>query len=70
MATEIPGVHMPPGILERMGRWEKAEDQLQEGVAITWEILEAVKGSVAGIQLSAPFGQVELVAPFLPGAKA
>ena len=68
MATEIPGVHMPPGILERMGRWEKAEDQLQEGVAITWEILEAVKGSVAGIQLSAPFGQVELVAPFLPGA--
>ncbi len=69
MATEIPGVRMPQGILDRMGRWAKAEDQLQEGLAITQELLEAVRGCVAGIQLSAPFGQVELVAPFLPGGQ-
>lgn len=69
MATEIPGVHVPKSVLERMGRWEKAEDQLQEGLAITREILEASRSSVAGIQLSAPFGQVELVAPFLPGTQ-
>lgn len=67
MATEIPGVHMPQSVLDRMGRWEKAEDQLKEGLALTHEILEAVRPRVAGVQLSAPFGQVELVAPFLPG---
>ena len=69
MATEIPGVHVPQAVLDRMGRWTQADDQLKEGLAITQEILDAVRGSVAGIQLSAPFGQVELVAPFLPGFK-
>jgi homocysteine S-methyltransferase len=66
MANEVPGVHMPPAILERMGRHERAEDQLKEGVDIAREIIERITPRVKGLQLSAPFGQVELVAPLLP----
>ncbi|HTL98278.1 MAG TPA: bifunctional homocysteine S-methyltransferase/methylenetetrahydrofolate reductase [Holophagaceae bacterium] len=70
MAHELPGVFVPPQILERMGRFEKAEDQVKEGLAIAREIIEIIRPRVRGLQLSAPFGQVELVAPLLPGFAA
>jgi homocysteine S-methyltransferase len=65
MATEVPGVHVPPAVLERMAGRVSAEDQLKEGMDIAHEILEAVRPRISGIQLSAPFGKVELVAPFI-----
>jgi homocysteine S-methyltransferase len=65
MATEIPGVNIPRSILDRMASRSTAEDQLKEGMDIASEMLDLVKGRVQGIQLSAPFGQVELVAPFV-----
>jgi homocysteine S-methyltransferase len=65
MATEIPGVHVPQTVLERMARRDSAGDQLKEGMDIAHEILEATRSRIKGLQLSAPFGQVELVAPFI-----
>jgi homocysteine S-methyltransferase len=67
MAHEVPGVYVPPALLERMGKWSSAEDQVKEGLAIAQELIAKIRGRVAGLQLSAPFGQVELVAPLLPG---
>ena len=65
MATEIPGVNVPKSVLERMASRATAEDQLKEGLDIAHEILEAVRPRIQGLQLSAPFGQVELVTPFI-----
>jgi homocysteine S-methyltransferase len=61
MANEVPGVRVPPEILKRMARHTSAEDQLKEGLDIAREIIAKVTPSVRGLQLSAPFGQVELL---------
>lgn len=66
MANEVPGVLVPPALLTRMGRWATADDQVKEGLAIAQETIEAIRPRIRGLQLSAPFGQVELVAPLLP----
>jgi homocysteine S-methyltransferase len=70
MANEVPGVFVPPSVLARMAKWPSAEDQIQEGLAIAQEIIERIRPRVRGLQLSAPFGQVELVAPLLPKREA
>jgi methionine synthase I (cobalamin-dependent)/5,10-methylenetetrahydrofolate reductase len=62
LANEVPGVSVPPQVLERM---RKASDKskehgVAEGVAIAREMLERVRGSVQGVQVSAPFGRIEL----------
>ncbi|HEU4951981.1 MAG TPA: bifunctional homocysteine S-methyltransferase/methylenetetrahydrofolate reductase [Holophagaceae bacterium] len=69
MAHELPGVYVPPSVLERMARWPKAEDQVKEGLAIAQEIVAAIRPRIRGLQLSAPFGKVELVAPLLAQVK-
>jgi len=61
MANEVPGVYVPKEILERMAKYTAAEDQLKEGLDIAQEIIEVVKPSVQGLQVSAPLGQVELL---------
>ncbi|HJW73410.1 MAG TPA: bifunctional homocysteine S-methyltransferase/methylenetetrahydrofolate reductase [Geothrix sp.] len=66
MANEVPGVFVPPSILARMAKWPASEDQVKEGLAIAQEIIEVIRPRVRGLQLSAPFGQVELIAPLLP----
>jgi len=65
MATEIPGVNVPRSVLERMASRVSAADQMKEGMDIAHEMLDAVRSRINGLQLSAPFGQVELVAPFI-----
>jgi homocysteine S-methyltransferase len=66
MANEVPGAYVPRAVLDRMARWDTAEDQLKEGQAIALEVIETIRPRIRGLQLSAPFGQVELVAPLLP----
>jgi 5,10-methylenetetrahydrofolate reductase len=62
MANEVPGVIVPDHIIERMRRAsEKSKEHgVQEGIAIAREMLERVRPSVQGVQVSAPFGKVEL----------
>jgi homocysteine S-methyltransferase len=66
MANEVPGVILPRALLARMASRATAEDQVKEGLDIAREIIEAIRPRIQGLQLSAPFGQVELVAPLLP----
>lgn len=62
LANEVPGVTVPPHIIDRMRRAnEKSKEHgVQEGIAIAREMLERVRPSVQGVQVSAPFGKVEL----------
>ncbi|MES2614495.1 MAG: bifunctional homocysteine S-methyltransferase/methylenetetrahydrofolate reductase [Bdellovibrionota bacterium] len=59
MANEIPGVTVPKSILERMHKCKTAEDQLEEGLVIAKELIEKIKSSVQGLQISAPLGMVD-----------
>jgi homocysteine S-methyltransferase len=62
LANEVPGVVVPPQIIERMrGASAKSKEHgVAEGIAIAREMLERVKPHVQGVQVSAPFGKVEL----------
>jgi homocysteine S-methyltransferase len=62
LANEVPGVSVPQEILDRM---RKAQEQgkeaaLAEGVQIAREMFAGVKQDVQGVQVSAPFGKVEV----------
>ncbi len=62
LANEVPGVSIPPAVIDRMRRAnEKSKDHaLAEGIAIAREMLDRVRDGVQGVQVSAPFGRVEL----------
>ncbi|MDO8501475.1 MAG: bifunctional homocysteine S-methyltransferase/methylenetetrahydrofolate reductase [Gemmatimonadaceae bacterium] len=62
LANEVPGVTVPAHIIERMRKAnEKSKEHgVQEGIAIAREMLDRVRPSVQGVQVSAPFGKVEL----------
>ena len=62
LANEVPGVTVPPSVIDRMRRAnEKSKDHaVAEGITIAREMLERVRPVVQGVQVSAPFGKVEL----------
>ncbi|MHB8838905.1 MAG: bifunctional homocysteine S-methyltransferase/methylenetetrahydrofolate reductase [Gemmatimonadaceae bacterium] len=62
LANEVPGVTVPLSVIDRMRRAnEKSKDHaVAEGIAIAREMLERVRPVVQGVQVSAPFGKVEL----------
>jgi len=62
LANEVPGVSVPEEILQRMkAAQEKGKEAaLAEGVAIAREMFARVKSMVQGVQVSAPFGKVEI----------
>jgi methionine synthase / methylenetetrahydrofolate reductase(NADPH) len=61
LANEVPGVTVPQAVLDRMRKAseQSKEHALAEGIAIAREMLERVRGSVQGVQVSAPFGRIE-----------
>ena len=62
LANEVPGVVVPSAIIERMraASAKSKEHGVAEGIAIAREMLERVRPHVQGVQVSAPFGKVEL----------
>jgi homocysteine S-methyltransferase len=56
-------------VIQRMRRASERskEHGLAEGVAIARELLERVRSSVQGVQVSAPFGRVELALDVFSG---
>ena len=62
LANEVPGVSVPDSVIARMRKAgeQSKEHAVAEGIAIAREMLERVHGSVQGVQVSAPFGKVEL----------
>ena len=59
--NEVPGVNVTPEILERMrAASEKGKEEArEEGIAIARESLLEVRDIIAGVQVSAPFGNVK-----------
>jgi homocysteine S-methyltransferase len=62
LANEVPGVTVPEAVLRRMrsANDRSKEHALAEGIAIAREMLDQVRGEVQGVQVSAPFGRVDL----------
>ena len=62
LANEVPGVSVPDTVIARMraASARSKEHAVAEGIAIAREMLDRVRGSVQGVQVSAPFGKVEL----------
>ncbi len=62
LANEVPGLHVPPPIIERMRRAQAkcADAATAEGIAIAREMRENVARMVQGIQVSAPLGRVDV----------
>jgi len=53
-------VPVPALFLERMRKAETAEQARREGIRIGQEMVRQVRGMVAGVQLSAPFGRYDM----------
>ena len=62
LANEVPGVTVPDAVIQRMRRASERskEHAVAEGIAIAREMLDQVRGDVQGVQVSAPFGKVDL----------
>ena len=63
-------VRVPNEILARMGAAATPEAARAEGIAIAREMLDEVKASVQGVQVSAPFGKYKAAAQVLGYARA
>lgn len=62
LANEVPGVTVPPRVVERMRAAEKSgtEAALTEGITIACEMIEAVRPLVQGFHIGAPAGRVDV----------
>jgi homocysteine S-methyltransferase len=71
LANEVPGVVVPPGIIERMRKAQEhgSAAARAEGIAIASEMVEAVKDLVQGVQVSAPAGRVDAALEVLRSLK-
>jgi len=69
MNNEVPGVSVPDDVMERMriASDKSKEHGLREGVAIARETLTHVRSRVAGVQVSAPLGRVDLALQVFEG---
>jgi homocysteine S-methyltransferase len=69
MNNEVPGVSVPDDVMERMriASDKGKEFGLREGVTIARETLERVRNAVAGVQVSAPLGRVDLALQVFDG---
>jgi methionine synthase I (cobalamin-dependent)/5,10-methylenetetrahydrofolate reductase len=62
LANEVPGVDVPDHIIARMRAASDVskESAVREGITIAREMLDRVRPMVQGVQVSAPFGKVDL----------
>jgi methionine synthase / methylenetetrahydrofolate reductase(NADPH) len=59
MRNEVPGVTVPDAVMERLAKFESREDQLTVGIEIARESVDRLRRRVAGIQVSAPLGNID-----------
>ena len=61
MHNEVPGVNVPPEVLERMraASARSKEEAREEGIRIARESLTEVRDLIEGVQVSAPLGNVK-----------
>jgi methionine synthase / methylenetetrahydrofolate reductase(NADPH) len=70
LANEVPGVVVPDEVLRRMrlASDRGKEEAVREGIQIAREMLAEIRPLVQGVQVSAPFGRVELTLEVLEGS--
>ena len=63
MRNEVPGVVVPESTMQRMAAVAESskEDQLLVGVSIAREMIACVRHRINGVQISAPFGRIDIV---------
>ncbi len=59
MANEVPGVTVPEALVERMRRTTNADAAAAEGIKVAQELVSAVAGMAAGVQISTPSGRLD-----------
>ena len=67
MQNEVPGVSVPDAVVERMRACASREDGIQVGTDIAREICGRIADRVAGFQVSAPLGKVDIAIDVLAG---
>jgi homocysteine S-methyltransferase len=60
MANEVPGVVVPPKLLERMSAAKTQQEGRAIGIEIARELIAQIHSRVAGFAVSAPFGNVKM----------
>ncbi|MEO7270678.1 MAG: bifunctional homocysteine S-methyltransferase/methylenetetrahydrofolate reductase [Vicinamibacterales bacterium] len=59
MANEVPGVHVPEAVLERMRVADAAGRAAEEGIAIAREVVAGIRPLVQGLQVTTAAGAVD-----------
>ena len=59
MANEVPGVRVPPAVLDRLRRADASGNVAAEGRAVATEIAAAIRPNVQGIQISTSANAIE-----------
>jgi homocysteine S-methyltransferase len=67
--TEVPGCSVADSVLERMAAAGDAERQRAVGLEVAVEMIEAVRDRVEGVQVSVPFGRVQIVRDLLDAVR-
>ncbi|HEX7337916.1 MAG TPA: bifunctional homocysteine S-methyltransferase/methylenetetrahydrofolate reductase [Gemmatimonadales bacterium] len=69
LANEVPGVHVPAAVLERMRRAQEhgTAAARAEGVTIASETIASIRNLVQGVQVTAPAGRVDAALEVLRG---
>ncbi len=60
MHNEVPGIQIPDSIMTRMAEAQTPQEAQKTGVTIAREMYSTMIDKVQGVQLSAPFGRVDL----------
>ncbi|ASV73300.1 5,10-methylenetetrahydrofolate reductase [Thermogutta terrifontis] len=60
LKNEVPGVVIPDWVMEKMASVTSREDQLKMGIEIARQAIERIRDRVAGVQVSAPFGKIQV----------
>lgn len=69
MQKEVPGVVVPESVVERMRACPDREAQSQCGIDMAVEIIRTIRPYVAGVQVSAPLGNVMKAIATIKGAE-
>ncbi len=69
MANEVPGVHVPDTLMERMRRADGPGASAAEGIAIARELATRLRPMVQGIQVSTQSGNIDMALAVVDGLR-
>ncbi|MEZ5082393.1 MAG: methylenetetrahydrofolate reductase [Bacteroidales bacterium] len=59
MNNEVPGASVPESIMKRMYATKTKEEAREVGLEIARETIREIRGEIAGVQVSMPFGNIK-----------